>query len=195
LLQTLDVPVVQPGTMLIGPMEWEPKDAMLSCYLVRLESDDDPIQHDWSVQWDNNIAQKNLVIMDLSPGEEGTVRFVMHGIWGKFSRLTLDIDRVELPTGTKMALTTASRRFADDFEAEGATLEQSTPHRSLAHISAPEVSLADLELRSSEEGKVTVAITLSEKAEVGSQVKVVFTQRFGPLVVGKLTCLINVKEP
>jgi len=194
LLHTLDVPLVQPGTMLIGPMEWQPQDDMLYCYLVRLESNDDPIQHDWSVQWDNNIAQKNVALMDLAPGEEGMLRFVMHGIWGRLSRLTLDVDRMALPAGTDLEVETASRRFPTGLRPEGATLEQGR-QRTSAHITAAEASLENLEVRSSEEGKVTVKIRLSENAVLGSQYKAVLTQRLGPLVIGKLTCLINVREP
>ena len=193
LLRTADVPAVQPGTVVIGPLEWQPEGTMLSCYLVRLESDDDPIQHDWSVYWDNNIAQKNLAVMDLAPGEVGYLRFIMHGIWGKLSRLTLEIDRVGLPASAELELATATRRFASDFEAEGVSMERGT-QRSLAHITAPTVTLRDLEVRSSERGQVTVKVSLRKDAVVGEQYEVVFTQRLGPLVVGRLSCLINVKE-
>jgi len=50
-------------------------------------------------------------------------------------------------------------------------------------------------VRSSERGKVTVKITLGRDAQPGDQYEVVFTQRLGPLVIGKLSCLINVREP
>jgi len=73
------------------------------------------------------------------------------------------------------------------------SMERGT-QRSLAHITAPTVTLRDLEVRSSERGKVTVKLSLRKDAVVGEQYEVVFTQRLGPLVVGRLSCLINVKE-
>jgi len=194
LLQTVDVPAVQPGSHVIGPLEWQPESTMLCCYLVRLESDEDPIQHDWSVQWDNNIAQKNVAIMDLAPGEHGYLRFVMHGIWRKLSYLTLEIDRVNLPASAGLELRTATRRFPSDFRAAGVSVRHGK-RRSRAVITAPTATLKDLEVRSSERGKVTVKITLGKDAQPGERYEVVFTQRLGPLVIGKLSCLINVREP
>jgi C1A family cysteine protease len=194
LLRTLQVPSVQPGTVVIGPLEWRPKDAMLCCYLVRLESPDDPIQHDWSAQWDNNIAQKNLAVMDLAPGEEGTLRFVMHGLWGKLSKLTLEVNREALPSDDKLELQTASRRFGADFAGDGLNLKRGQ-QRSTAEIAAPVVTLEDLEIQPSEEGKVTARIRLSKRAAPGAQHEVVFTQRLGPLTIGRLSVLIRVKEP
>jgi len=194
LLQTLKVPAVHPGTVLIGPLRWRPKGTMLSCYLVRLESDSDPIQHDWSVQWDNNIAQKNLAVMDLAPGETGELRFIMHGVWRNLTRLTLDVDRARLPAGAELQVHTASRRFADGFEADGVIVERSNL-RSVAHIVSRQVSLEELEVRSSEQGRVTAKIILSRDAVPGAQYQVVFVQRLGSLIVGKLTCLINVQDP
>jgi hypothetical protein len=193
LLQTLKVPALRPGTVLIGPLRWQPKNSLLSCYLVRLESDNDPIQHDWSVQWDNNIAQKNLAVMDLAPGEEGELRFIMHGVWGKLTRLSLDVERVNLPAGTELQVHTASRRFEKGFEADGVIVERSGM-RSVAHIVSSQVSLEDLEVRSSEEARVTAKIILSRDAKPGERYEVVFVQRLGPLVVGKLTCLIHVQD-
>jgi len=194
LLQTVDVPAVQPGPHVVGPLEWQPEGDMLCCYLVRLESDDDPIQHDWSVEWDNNIAQKNLAVMELAPGEHGYLRFVIHGIWRKLSYLTLDIDRRTLPASARLELRTASRRLAPDFKAEGVNVQRGKL-RSRAFITAPTATLKDLAVRSSERGKVTVKITLGRDAQPGDQYEVVFTQRLGPLVIGKLSCLINVREP
>ena len=194
LLQTVEVPAVQPGSHVVGPLEWQPEGPMLSCYLVRLESDDDRIQHDWSVEWDNNIAQKNVAIMDLAPGEHGYLRFVMHGIWGKLSWLTLDIDRVNLPASAGLELRTATRRFGADFRAAGVSVRRGK-RRSRALITAPTATLKDLAVRASERGKVTVKITLGKDARPGDQYEVVFTQRIGPLVIGKLSCLINVREP
>ena len=100
---------------------------------------------------------------------------------------------MDLPASAELELRTATRRFASDFEAEGVSMERGT-QRSLAHITAPTVTLRDLEVRSSERGKVTVKLSLRKDAVVGEQYEVVFTQRLGPLVVGRLSCLINVKE-
>ena len=195
LLQTAHVPSVQPGAqVVVGPLEWQPEGTMLFCYLVRLESDEDPIQHDWSVMWDNNIAQKNLAVLDLAPGEHDYLRFVLHGIWRKISYVTLEIDRLSLPASAKVELRTATRRFASDFRATGVSVRRGT-RRSRARITAPTATLNDLEVRSSEQGKVTMKITLPEEAQPGEQYEVVLTQRLGPLVIGKLSCLINVKEP
>ncbi|MDH7486057.1 MAG: C1 family peptidase [Anaerolineae bacterium] len=195
LLQTVNVPTVLPDAhLVVGPLEWQPEGTMLFCYLVRLESDEDPIQHDWSVQWDNNIAQKNLAVMDLAPGEQGTLRFVMHGIWRKISYVTLEVDRVGLPAGAKVELHTATRRLAPDSRVTGVSVRRDA-RRSRVQITAPTATLDGLEVRSSEKGMVTMKIALPEDARPGEKYEIVLTQRLGPLVIGKLSCLINVRQP
>jgi hypothetical protein len=54
-------------------MEWDPPglagDEHL-CILVVIESDEDPVTREGDVPCDNNIAQRNLHVLDLAPGEE-----------------------------------------------------------------------------------------------------------------------------
>ena len=67
----IDVP--QGESVWTEGMEWDPPglagDEHL-CILAIIESDDDPVTREGDVSCDNNIAQRNLHVFDLIPGEE-----------------------------------------------------------------------------------------------------------------------------
>jgi hypothetical protein len=100
---------------------------------------------------------------------------------------------VTLPAETEVGLETATRRLPDDLDSDDLEVEPGKL-RSTVRVLAPIATVPDLELRSSEDGKVTLMVRLAETSQPGEQHDVVLTQRLGPLVVGRMVCRINVRE-
>jgi len=187
-LGTLDIPNIPAGQTKVAKYAWEPEEDGPACFLVRLESEEDPIQHDWSVQWDNNIAQKNLHRLEVVPGGEARVSFLMRGVRAEPVDLDLEVDRSQFPPEGVVAVRIV-RRAMDDVELEGLGIAGANSVFITAEVwSDVGVNvLHRLHMRPSDRVWVRVRIVLPLDTPVGEVYPIVFTQRLDALVVGKVT--------
>ena len=93
----VEFPPIAGGKSQVASLTWTPADDAPLCFLARLSSPTDPEQHPWSVRTDNNLAQKNLVVLRLEPGQSQDLLFPIYGLPGKLTLLDLDVDRRQYP--------------------------------------------------------------------------------------------------
>lgn len=94
----VDLGDLEPKGSQVGSLAWTP-DQTAQRLLVRLQSDQDPAQHQWAVRYDNNIAQKNRVHLAARPGKTATLAFPIYGPPGKLTLRYLRVDRRGLRRG------------------------------------------------------------------------------------------------
>jgi hypothetical protein len=160
-----DIPVGESAT---ATLAWTPPDAGPHSFFARISSVDDPVQHEWSVRNDNNVAQKSLIVLRIKPGARARFRFVMHAPPGGSALMNLDIDRRTFEKGR--------------VELQMVGLERARSVR----LIEDEAKLANLALKSSDEQEVRVTVMADDRAQAGEIGEIVFTQHYGRLLVGKL---------
>ena len=195
-LGTVSVPTIAAGGQQVVRQPWEPEEDGPACFLVRLESKEDPIQHDWSVRWDNNIAQKNLHRLELVPGAEGRATFVMRGVRAAEVALDLQVDRTQFPEAGVVEVRMV-RRVTEGAEVEGAALEETSPRYATADVwaDAGVGVLRRLRLRPSDWVNVQVRVVLPPDVPIGAVYPLVFTQHLDALTVGKVVLEVAAVAP
>ncbi|NUQ38700.1 MAG: C1 family peptidase [Caldilineales bacterium] len=161
-----DIPVQDSA---VAALAWTPPDEGPFCFLARLSSPDDPAQYEWSVRNDNNLAQKNRIVLTLGPGQRGEFSFPIRGLPGKVTLMELQVDRRGFPRG-RVELKMAERPRM----------------RGESRLIEDEAQWADLAAQATASEQVTLAITADAAAQPGQQGEVTITQRSGALLVGKL---------
>ncbi|HIQ11696.1 MAG TPA: hypothetical protein EYH29_02370 [Caldilineales bacterium] len=84
---------IEPQANAIASLQWTPEAHPSSRILVRLHAAEDPAQHLWAVRYDNNIAQKNVVHLQVRPGETARFTFPIYGLPGELTLRRLRVDR------------------------------------------------------------------------------------------------------
>ncbi|MBC7224312.1 MAG: C1 family peptidase [Anaerolineae bacterium] len=186
-LGTVTVPSIPAGGHHIVRHPWEPEEDGPACFLVRLASKEDPIQHDWSVRWDNNIAQRNAHRLEVVPGVEGRATFVMRGVRATEVDLDLQVDRSQFPEAGIVEVRMV-RRVMDEAEMEGMDVSDRNRVFSTAEVwsDAGVGVLRRLRLRPSDWVNVQVRVVLPPDTPIGATYPLVFTQQLDALTVGKV---------
>lgn len=166
-----DIPV---GESAATAVAWTPPNTGPHSFFARIGSADDPVQHEWSVRNDNNVAQKSLIVLRIKPGARARFRFVMHAPPGESALMNLDIDRRSFEKGR--------------VELQMIGLERARSVR----LIEDEAKLANLALKSTDEQEVKVTITADERAKLGEIGEIVFTQYYGHLLVGRLIVQVEI---
>jgi hypothetical protein len=166
-----DIPVGKSAT---SALAWTPADAGPHSFFARISSAEDPVQHEWSVRNDNNVAQKSLIVLRIKPGAKARFGFVMHAPPGDSALMNLDIDRRTFEKGR--------------VELQMAGLERGRSVR----LIEDEAQLADLALRATEQQTVSITVTADERARPGEIGKIVFTQHYGQLLIGRLIVQVEI---
>jgi len=166
-----DIPVGESATTAVA---WTPPAAGPHSFFARISSADDPVQHEWSVRNDNNVAQKSLIVLRVNPGVRARFRFWMCGSTDEAALMNLDVDRRSFAKGR--------------VELQMVGLERGRSVR----LIEDEAKLADLALKSSDEQEVKVTITADDRAKPGEIGEIVFTQHYGRLLVGRLIVQVEI---
>jgi len=166
-----DIPAGESATTSLA---WTPPETGPNCFLARLSSDEDPVQHEWSVRNDNNVAQKNLIVLRIKPGARARFRYVMHAPPGDTALMNLDVDRRTFEKGRVELQMVGSDRW-----------------RSVRLIE-DEAQLTDLALKATDQQEVKVTITADVRAKPGEMGEIVFTQHYGRLLVGRLITQVEI---
>ncbi len=166
-----DIPVGESATT---TLTWTPPDTGPNCFFARLSSAEDPVQHEWSVRNDNNVAQKSLIVLRIKPGARARFRFFMHAPPGESSLMNLDVDRRTFEKGRV------------ELQMVGSDQGRSV------RLIEDEAQLADLAIKSTEEQEVMVTVTADDRAKPGEMGEIVFTQHYGRLLIGRLIAQVEI---
>ena len=166
-----DIPVGESAT---AALAWTPPNAGPHSFFARISSADDPVQHEWSVRNDNNVAQKSLIVLRIKPGAKARFRFLMHAPPGESALMNLDVDRRSFEKGR--------------VELQMVGLERGRSVR----LIEDEAKLADLSLKSTDEQEVKVTVTADDRARPGEIGEIVFTQHYGRLLIGRLIVQVEI---
>jgi len=160
-----DIPVGESATTSLA---WTPPNDGPDSFFARISSADDPVQHEWSVRNDNNVAQKSLIVLRIKPGAKARFKFLIRGAPGESALMNLDIDRRSFEKGR--------------VELQMVGLERGRSVR----LIEDEARLANLALKSTDEQEVKVTITADDRSMPGEIGEIVFTQHYGRLLIGRL---------
>ncbi len=171
----VDFPEILDGESGIASVTWTPTDAGPLCFLARLSSPEDPVLHEWSVRSDNNLAQKNMVVLNLVPGQAAEFMFRMNGLPDKVSLMDLNVNRKQFPRG-RVALRMAERQRL----------------RTRPHLIDDEAKLSNLMTKATDHEMVGAKITADSHSKPGETGEIIFTQHYGRLLVGRLVVQVNI---
>jgi hypothetical protein len=185
------------GSKVVGPFMWTPPQTGHTCLFVRLWSDDDPISHDYSPQWDNNVAQKNVDIFDLLPDSTQESGFRLNGVDGASSVGELLFDRSKLPKDAGIMFWMPNRLLGEA-KTEGFRKTGKTSRQTIIKLMKDDARISNLLLKSNDSLFVKVSVKAPVQYGPGKarEHPVVITQKTGELVVGKITLMVReVKKP
>jgi hypothetical protein len=149
--------------------EWDPPDPSLNvydeghfCLFASVDHPDDPLVSEdvGSVRWEDNLAWKNIVDVDVLPNSIKALDFYIAGKQGESAFADLHIDRSGLPAAGKVRLKIPSRYLKDShavnlaksWESEGGKLcivevtSAGTASLSHVHLESRENTLVHLEV-------------------------------------------------
>ena len=186
---------VYPGEPFIGALSWTPPESTIYSILVKLESADDHVQHDWDVKWDNNIAQKSKVILEMPPGAQAKFRFSLFGVAEQDIHPTITIDRSALPEEAVLRVRFTTKAVTD------ANIAGAEPEGELSGWSAwfgvtePKSTFGKILVRKKESSLVWVDLTMPKSASPGEEYDFVFDEQLEHLKPGRLSCHVKVIDP
>jgi len=161
---TVDVPAG--GSVWTEAIPWDPPGSRGEdhfCLFARIESDEDPITHEGDVPCDNNIAQRNLHVLDLDPEQPISSEDVSFAVFAppeeRMGRVDVVVILPGVPAGTEVWVILPPDLFARwrdaGGELEGGSVEG---ERVLADPGATETVIRDLPLAPEEEAEVTLHV-------------------------------------
>jgi hypothetical protein len=122
---SMTIDVAAGGSTWTEPLEWSPPGSGHYCLLARVEHPDDPITREGDVPCDNNIAQRNLNILDLDTedgttiGEDEVVFIIVGPPDAEGGVVDIVIEKPEVPPDTEIRLIMPSDLFERWLEAGG----------------------------------------------------------------------------
>ncbi|NLE77684.1 MAG: hypothetical protein GX605_13155 [Chloroflexi bacterium] len=186
-LATLELASIPAGRHKVVKLAWEPQESGPACFLARLESQEDPLQHDWSVKWDNNVAQRNSHLIEVVPGQEAKVEFVMRGVRADPVALDLEVDRSCFPSDGLVEVKMVRRVLEDAvLDGIGVTAENQVYATAGVWSDVGTNVLRRLSLKPSDRVRVQVRVALPPDTPLGSRHALLFTQALDHLEVGRI---------
>lgn len=193
-------PVPAGGEIETEAFEWWPPDPLTlshpdtdyghACLLVRLECAQDPIVHEGDLAGDNNIAMRNIHIVDVLPDTFYTYEIGVGAIKGLEGKAVLTIDR----TGAPADVTVKLKPIA--FRAPGSTklpAKAAEAVRRIDNITA-KVHTEPLKLVRGARQRIGVTIKASPKARAGDKYVVQVNQTVGGRLTGHVTLVARVVD-
>ncbi len=163
---TVDVPVGE--SVQTEPLAWEPPGTRGEdhfCLLARIELDKDPIRREGDVPCDNNIAQRNLHVLDLDPDEpvsSDEVEFTIIAPSDETGQIDVVVIIPGAPPGTKVSIIIPPDLF-DRWQDAGGGLEGGSTEGDhiVADPDATETVIQNVPLEPGEETEVAMHIETS----------------------------------
>ena len=160
---TVDVPMGE--SVQTEALPWDPPGERGEdhfCLLARIELDEDPIRREGDVPCDNNIAQRNLHVLDLDPDEpvsSDEIEFTIIAPPDGTGPIDVVVIIPEAPSGTKVSIIMPPDLFERWQDAGGEVNGGSTEgNQIVANTGATETTIRDVPLKPGEEAKFTMRI-------------------------------------
>ncbi len=166
---------IHPGQNAVTTLAWQPADSTFYRILVRLNSDQDPAQHQWAIRYDNNIAQKNQIHLALKPGESKKITFPLFGIPDELTLRYIRVDRKHFRRGQIDLQICEGQRFRNE---PAGTEEQ---------------VLQKFAGQATEQRTATLTITMNKKAGVADGGKIIIGQQYSDVLIGRMLIEVEVK--
>ena len=167
-LGEISLPNIPANESASSALAWRPQSGGDVRFLVRLHAAEDPAQHDWAVQYDNNIAQKNMVQRAMKPGEEITLAFPIYGLPEELTLRHIRVDRKGFREGRI-----------------GLSIEAGQSYRD-APEEAEDRLLQTLAGQATERRLAVLTIRLHEDAGPNAGGRIVISQKYGKALVGRM---------
>lgn len=173
------------------------------CFVATADSTDDPITGGpgtYVAPYDNNIAQKNITIVEAKAGQIIRIPFFIENNMREPIPFDLVINRADFPEGELILF--LPEDLMGTFLKQSNLLDglefmdrkgQEMP--GLLVVAEEEAAIRGIELKPMERREVTLEITVSEKAEVGDEFTVRIEEVAKDEVIGAVTFLIRVVPP
>ena len=170
------LPDIAPGQNAIATLAWQPQQPGPHRFLVRLSSAQDPLQHQWAIRYDNNIAQKNRIDLVLRPGESKKLEFPLFGLPQELTLRHMRVDRKNFRQG-KIDLQICEGQH---FRGESAGAE----HHVLQKFAGG----------ATEKRTATLTITMNKNARSTAGGDIIISQQYSDVLIGRMLVSVRVKR-
>lgn len=182
-----------PGqTRVLGPFPWVPPRIGHGCFKAGLDEPGRPLPASWlaiSAPADNNVAQRNVDVVDAYPGGRASSSFEVAGFPDRSAVVTLEVDATRLPSSTRLRLNVPAR-FAAGTTLVGLGVEARTSARTTLLLGAAVGRIERLELKAGERSRVTLAAYVSQDVLAGTLLPVYVRQLVDDEVAGSVALLV-----
>lgn len=189
------VTTVLPGqTRIVGPFMWYPPSTGHGCYKAGLDYFPHRLDPNWKnidIGKDNNVAQKNIDVVDLFPNESAQVWFYINGVDGKSSVADIEIDRSGFPrSGTvKVVLL---RRHVEKAGLLGVKVVDWGNIRATTKVVTPKVGkMSGIPLESRARSLAYLLATLPTRVVPSSSYPISVKQKINGKIVGQVHLLVG----
>ncbi len=168
-----DIPSGESAT---SQLAWTPDSGEDMRFLVRLNAAEDRVQHQWAVQYDNNIAQKNVALREMRPGESITLAFPLYGLPDELTLRHIRVDRKGFRGGRI-----------------GLSIEDGQSYRDAPEKAEDQV-LKMLAGEATERRTAALTIRLDDDAKPGDGGRIIISQAYGKVLVGRMLVVVAVAD-
>ncbi|MBU7021204.1 MAG: caspase family protein [Theionarchaea archaeon] len=173
------------------------------CFVATAQCSEDPMTGGpgtYVAPFDNNIAQKNVTIVEGSAGHTAEARFFIENNMKETIPFDLIIDRSGFPEGELVLVFPADSVgifLSQSTFLEGAELVERGGEEMLGLLIArqKEVAIRGIQLKPMERQEVTLEFTIPEEARIGQEFTVRVQEVVGDEIIGAVTFLIRVTSP
>ncbi len=201
-----DIQNLEPGEFrVIGPIIWS--DAQIPrtghfCLISILDSPDDPAPDLNAIQTaadfrkmvrdKNNVAWKNITIVDIIPGGTSSFSFYMEGPLGKYHQADLQVDLTKFAPKSEVLVRMIKRLTHSATLNNMNVIHESSLYSTLSHIGKMG-SLGGMDFKSNEKTKVTIYYTVPENTPDGAY-PIRATLLIDGEQIGSFTEMINISH-
>jgi hypothetical protein len=175
------------------------------CFVATADSTADPLTGGppgatYVAPYDNNIAQKNITIVEVPAGESARVWFFIENNMGEMIPFDLVIRRADFPEGQLLLslpddLTRGLLERTDLLDGLEFVDREGQEMPGLLVTAKEEAAVRQIELKPLERREVTLEVIASEGAEVGEDFTVRIEEVAKEEVIGAITFLIRIVPP
>lgn len=180
-----------PGqTRVVGPFRWSPPRTGHGCFKVGLDYLQNPLRSDWmniDIGNDNNIAQKNIEVVDLLPRGTAQIEFYISGLEGKSAMGSLEIDRSRFPDSGEVKLRVLKRYVEEGERLESIKVEEKSKLKALVSVAGKIGKIEEIPLQSREKSRAYMFATLPSRITDNAVYPIIVTQKIDGKLVGSIT--------
>jgi hypothetical protein len=182
----------------IGPFYWFPPDPETRvgddghfCLLARVDCPEDPVMHPTDRNYENNLAQKNVTVIDCCENGECSCEFNIGG----GSLIDVNIDSGQLiQDGGKVYLRIRTRLLQGASNVQGLSVIETTPGEQITTLecSAPNAAIQGIYLAAGRTSQAELRARLPATARDGDLYPVTVSQNVDGRHVGSVTLLARI---